>query len=189
MFQRFTEPFKNERKDAIFSFFFKTQAEVKKKNLLIDVCEWNVLSTDVVSTSTKESWAQWDTLLWSTLSFWDLNIKMALILQLLTSVLAACNLIAVKFLLLGLISDLAKEESSFSDLNVTLLQLGAVKSVQQLRSPVLKIFLFFAWRIRWESFRNTQKGWRATILYSVVCSRHSLSWVRSAGDQLKKSVR
>lgn len=67
---------------------------------------------------------------------------MALIVQLLTSVLAVCNLIAVKFLLLGLISDLAKEKSSFSDLNVMLLQLGAVKSVQQM-SPLLKMSLFF----------------------------------------------
>lgn len=35
-----------------------------------------------------------------------------------TSVLAVCNLIAVKFLLLGLIIDLAKEKSNSSDLNI-----------------------------------------------------------------------
>lgn len=66
---------------------------------------------------------------------------MAPILQLLTSVLAVCNLIAVRFLLLGLINDLAKEKSSFSDLNIMLLQLGAVKSVQQM-SPLLKMGKF-----------------------------------------------
>lgn len=36
---------------------------------------------------------------------------MALILQLLMSLLAVCDSIAVKFLLLGLISDVAKEKS------------------------------------------------------------------------------
>lgn len=52
-----------------FYLFFKVQAKVKKNNLLINICQWNVQSTEVTPTSTQSG----EMLLGSKFIFWRLE--------------------------------------------------------------------------------------------------------------------
>lgn len=106
-----------------------------------------------------------------------------------TSVLAVCNLIAVKFLLLGLIIDLAKEKSNSSDLNIIVASAESSKTCATDEQSGWENAAFFFCISDW----HQESDGRVSVTLKVTTAATLCSWspvlipvwVGLAGDQLK----